>query len=153
MEVDRFGKVEIKASFLASPDVFLFVKSSKGNTFDWLFSFSLSDHLVATPVWQADVRNQQVERLMPGQGQGFGDGGGLSYDANFADSSQVTAERSEAETLALQLRDALAEVEHALDKLGQDRYGLCESCGKPIAPARLEAKPAARTCIDCASKR
>jgi RNA polymerase-binding protein DksA len=84
---------------------------------------------------------------------GFGDGGGLSYDANFADSSQVTAERGEAETLALQLREALAEVEHALDKLTRGTYGLCESCGKPIAPARLEAKPAARTCIDCASKR
>ena len=84
---------------------------------------------------------------------GFGDGGGLSYDANFADSSQVTAERGEAETLALQLREALAEVEHALDKLSQGTYGLCESCGKPIAPARLEAKPAARLCIDCASKR
>lgn len=84
---------------------------------------------------------------------GFGDGGGLSYDANFADSSQVTAERGEAETLALQLRDALAEVEHALDKLADGRYGQCESCGKPIAAARLEAKPAARTCIDCASKR
>jgi RNA polymerase-binding protein DksA len=84
---------------------------------------------------------------------GFGDGGGLSYDANFADSSQVTAERGEAETLALQLRDALAEVERALDKLTEGTYGQCESCGKPIAPARLEAKPAARTCIDCASKR
>jgi RNA polymerase-binding transcription factor DksA len=84
---------------------------------------------------------------------GSGDGGGLSYDANFADSSQVTAERGEAETLALQLRDALTEVELALDKLGAGTYGSCESCGKPIAPARLEAKPAARTCIDCASKR
>ena len=84
---------------------------------------------------------------------GFGDGGGLSYDANFADSSQVTAERGEAETLALQLRDALAEVEHALNKLADGSYGQCESCGKPIAPARLEAKPAARHCIDCASKR
>ena len=29
----------------------------------------------------------------------------------------------------------------------------CESCGKAIAPARLEAKPAARYCIDCASRR
>ncbi|HWC37921.1 MAG TPA: TraR/DksA C4-type zinc finger protein [Acidimicrobiales bacterium] len=84
---------------------------------------------------------------------GFGDGGSLSYDANFADSSQVTAERGEAEALALQLRDALAEVEHALNKLADGSYGQCESCGKPIAPARLEAKPAARQCIDCASKR
>ncbi len=31
---------------------------------------------------------------------GFGDAGGLKYDPNFADSSQVTAERGEAEALA-----------------------------------------------------
>jgi DnaK suppressor protein len=84
---------------------------------------------------------------------GFGDEGGLSYDANFADSSQVTAERGEAEALAGTLRDSLAEVEHALAKLDDGTYGACERCGEPIAPARLEAMPAARYCINCASKR
>ena len=29
-------------------------------------------------------------------------------------------------------------------------YGICENCGRPIAPERLAARPAARTCIDCA---
>lgn len=82
---------------------------------------------------------------------GFGDGGGLSYDPNFADSSQVTAERGEAEALAVSLREALAEVERALDKLAKGSYGACESCGQPIAPARLEAMPTARFCINCAS--
>jgi DnaK suppressor protein len=85
---------------------------------------------------------------------GFADGGtGLDYDANFADSSQVTAERGEAEALATTLRETLTEVEHALAKLDAGSYGTCENCGKPIAPARLEAMPAARFCIDCASKR
>jgi RNA polymerase-binding transcription factor DksA len=84
---------------------------------------------------------------------GFGDNGGLAYDQNFADSSQVTAERGEAEALAKSLRETLTEVENALAKFEQGRYGLCESCGKPIAEARLEAKPAARLCIDCAAKR
>ena len=85
---------------------------------------------------------------------GFGDGGtGLDYDANFADSSQVTAERGEAEALASTLRETLNEVEHALAKFDHESYGMCESCGKPIAEARLEAMPAARFCIDCASKR
>lgn len=83
---------------------------------------------------------------------GFGDDGGLSYDPNFADSSQVTAERGEAETLAQQLREALAEVERALVKLSDGTYGICESCGRAIAMARLEAKPAARLCIECASR-
>ncbi len=84
---------------------------------------------------------------------GFGDEGGLTYDPNFADSSQVTAERGEAEALAASLREALAEVEHALAKLDDGSYGICESCGRPIQSARLEAMPAARLCIDCASRR
>jgi DnaK suppressor protein len=85
---------------------------------------------------------------------GFADGGtGLDYDANFADSSQVTAERGEAEALAATLRETLSEVEHALAKFEDGHYGVCESCGKPIAENRLEAMPAARLCIECASKR
>jgi len=94
-----------------------------------------------------DLRGQLAEL-------GFGDEGGrLNYDPNFADSSQVTAERGEAEALAASLRDALDEVERALHKMGTGTYGICETCGKPIAEARLEAMPAARQCIDCASKR
>jgi len=79
--------------------------------------------------------------------------GGANYDPNFADSSQVTAERGEAEALGAKLRETLDDVEHALAKLDDGTYGTCEDCGKPINPARLEAKPAARYCIDCASKR
>lgn len=85
---------------------------------------------------------------------GFADGGtGLEYDGNFADSSQVTAERGEAEALASTLKETLVEVEHALAKFDDDSYGVCEGCNQPIAAARLEAMPAARYCIDCASKR
>jgi DnaK suppressor protein len=83
---------------------------------------------------------------------GFGDVG-LTYDSNFADSSQVTAERGEAEALANKLKETLDEVENALAKMGKGTYGQCEDCGKQISVARLEAKPAARYCIDCASKR
>ncbi|MCU1490743.1 MAG: TraR/DksA family transcriptional regulator [Acidimicrobiaceae bacterium] len=83
---------------------------------------------------------------------GFGGlGAGLAYDSNFADTSQVTAERGEAEALARELRDALADVERALGKLGQGTYGVCERCGEQIVPARLEAMPAVKTCIRCAS--
>ncbi|HVF75480.1 MAG TPA: TraR/DksA C4-type zinc finger protein [Acidimicrobiales bacterium] len=85
---------------------------------------------------------------------GFGDSSGrLEYDANFADSSQVTAERGEAEALANSLRETLTDVETALAKLDTGDYGVCEGCGDRINPARLEAMPAARFCIDCASAR
>src|SRR5258708_23557134 len=76
---------------------------------------------------------------------GYGDqGSGLNYDSNFADSSQVTAERGEAERLATQLREALDEVEAAIERLHEGTYGICEACGKPSAAARLEATPASR---------
>ena len=94
---------------------------------------------------RADLRAQLAEL-------GFGEAGGLKYDSNFADTSQVTAERGEAEALAGELRDALAEVEAAITRLTDGTYGRCEQCGQPIAPARLEAKPAARRCIACASR-
>ena len=84
---------------------------------------------------------------------GFADhGSGLNYDSNFADSSQVTAERGEAERLASELREALDEVDAALKRLQDGTYGVCEVCGKPIGEARLEAKPAARLCIVDAAK-
>lgn len=94
---------------------------------------------------RADLRAQLAEL-------GFGEEGGLKYDSNFADTSQVTAERGEAETLAGQLQDALDEVEAAIARLEKGTYGRCERCGQPIAADRLEAKPAARRCIACASK-
>ncbi|HEX3794999.1 MAG TPA: TraR/DksA C4-type zinc finger protein [Acidimicrobiales bacterium] len=97
---------------------------------------------------EQDVLQAQLTEL------GFGDAGdtGLSYDANFADSSQVTAERGEAERLASELREALDEVGAALERLALGTYGICEVCGKPIGAARLEAMPAARLCIVDAAK-
>ena len=81
----------------------------------------------------------------------LGYGAQLDYDPNFADSSQVTAERGETEALVQKLVSGLAEVEHALAKIDTDQYGICENCHKPIADARLEARPEARLCIDCAA--
>ena len=63
----------------------------------------------------------------------------------------MTAERGENEALVNKLVEGLEEVEHALAKLDKDTYGTCENCGEPIAPARLEARPEARLCIDCAA--
>src|SRR2546421_3117218 len=80
---------------------------------------------------------------------GFADGQvGLEYDSNFADSSQVTAERGEAEAIATKLRETLDEVEHALVKFDDGTYGRCETCGEAIPEPRLEAKRAARNSIE-----
>src|ERR1700722_9314646 len=72
---------------------------------------------------------------------GFGTRGdtGLNYDSNFADSSQVTAERGEAERLATELRDALQEVDAALERLSAGNYGLCQAGGALLHCRRRQA--------------
>ena len=96
-----------------------------------------------------EERDRLRERL---QEMGLGVDDALAFDGGFADTSQVTAERGEMEALSGSLTDSLREVEDALTKLDAGSYGKCESCGGPIPEARLEAKPAARLCIACASK-
>jgi RNA polymerase-binding transcription factor DksA len=54
--------------------------------------------------------------------------------------------------LATELREALDEVDAALERLSSGTYGNCQVCGKPIGAARLEAMPAARFCIVDAAK-
>ena len=54
--------------------------------------------------------------------------------------------------LEKQTRDHLAEVEHALSKFEKETYGLCDDCGQPIAPDRLEALPQASLCVNCKAK-
>lgn len=60
--------------------------------------------------------------------------------------SQVTALRASAEA-------HLVEIDLALQKLDDGTYGICDGCGQTIAPGRLDARPAARYCITCASKK
>jgi DnaK suppressor protein len=52
-------------------------------------------------------------------------------------------------TMENRIRQDLATVEHALEKIQKGTYGSCDNCGKPIDPARLEALPQANLCMDC----
>jgi RNA polymerase-binding transcription factor DksA len=107
---------------------------------------------VTNATLRAQLQEEQTRIRSQLEQMGYG-GTGLAFDEGFADSGQVTAERGEVEALAGTLLETLAEVEHALAKFESGGYGRCEACGQPIAEARLEAKPAARLCISCASSR
>ena len=74
-------------------------------------------------------------------------------DAGFSDRSHSTQERSRLISVVESLRTNLADVERALERINAGTYGTCERCGKPIDPARLEARPWALLCIDCKQKR
>ena len=40
-------------------------------------------------------------------------------------------------------------IEDALTRIRNEKFGLCEECGRPISQARLEAVPWTRWCRDC----
>ncbi len=74
------------------------------------------------------------------------------YDSNFADISQVTAEKGETDALVQPLKETLAEIDDALGRIADGSYGLCMKCGTEISEERLEAVPKTKYCTPCASK-
>jgi len=71
-------------------------------------------------------------------------------DEHDPEGATIAFERQQLAALLDSTRRRLADVDAALARRAAGSYGVCESCGRPIAAARLEARPAARTCIDCA---
>ena len=55
--------------------------------------------------------------------------------------------------LRSQMRAELARVERALRSIDEGTFGICRNCGDALSAARLEAKPDASLCVQCASKR
>ena len=71
-------------------------------------------------------------------------------DEHDPEGSTIAFERQQLAALLQRAHRARDDARHALDQLDAGVYGICERCGGPIAPERLEARPDARLCIDCA---
>jgi len=71
-------------------------------------------------------------------------------DEHDPEGATIAFERSQVDALIRQAEAHLGEIDAAHQRLGAGRYGVCEVCGGPIAEARLEARPSARTCVRCA---
>ena len=46
----------------------------------------------------------------------------------------------------------IREIDAALARIDEGRYGICRSCGEPISAQRLRAMPQAVTCVDCGDR-
>jgi DnaK suppressor protein len=46
-------------------------------------------------------------------------------------------------------RTFLSKIDKALEKIKDGSFGVCEECGEPISPKRLEARPETSMCIKC----
>jgi DnaK suppressor protein len=73
-------------------------------------------------------------------------------DEHDPEGATIAFERSQVARLVEDARFQLAEIEAARQRVEDGTYGTCESCGLPIPPARLEARPVARTCVTCAGR-
>lgn len=71
------------------------------------------------------------------------------FDEPGGDAASETLERSQNMAIGENFRDMLAHVEHAFEKLEKGTYGICDSCNKAIAKARLDFLPWAAMCADC----
>jgi DnaK suppressor protein len=72
-------------------------------------------------------------------------------DEHDPEGSTLAFEREQVAALLRQAEADLVELAAARQRLEEGRYGRCEVCGGPIGEGRLEARPTARTCVDCAS--
>lgn len=73
----------------------------------------------------------------------------LGYSTHMADDASAAFDQARDLALHTNLEQMLAQVQAALERFADDRYGTCESCGQPIDPARLHALPHAPYCLDC----
>jgi DnaK suppressor protein len=63
-----------------------------------------------------------------------------------------TIEMEKRMALENRLNTLMAEVERAIQKFETGSYGICDSCGATIDPARMEALPQAILCVNCRQK-
>ncbi len=90
---------------------------------------------------ELDLAERELDDLMRDAGDGAG------HDQ--ADVGSTTFERDHEVTLANNARDMLLQSMHALERIDDGTYGVCESCGEAVGKNRLMAFPRATLCLSC----
>jgi len=89
---------------------------------------------------------QEEQQVEGPEGNPLGD---LSLiDQHPADIGSESFERDKDLSILFNVEAELAEIHRALRRVQDGTYGRSEACGKPSGAARLEARPAARFCLE-----
>ncbi|WP_297359279.1 TraR/DksA family transcriptional regulator [Mycetocola sp.] len=75
---------------------------------------------------------------------------GESDDEHDPEGPTIASEWSRLTGLQEEAARQLVVLDKALARVDDGSFGMCAHCGKPIGRARLDARPAAELCIDCA---
>ena len=113
---------------------------------------NIDQERIRTRLEEERVRLEGVrESIRRDQGEGSSvDAAGelSSFDQHPGDLGTETFEQEKNLSLLEQVEAELDEIEAAFQRLERGTYGVCQACGKPIAPERLEALPATRFCVE-----
>ncbi len=79
-------------------------------------------------------------------------GGVIASIPEDVDLAQALSDRETSDILVHLLDENRAQVEHALARVKEGAYGLCEDCGQRIPTERLRYQPAATRCVECQAR-
>jgi DnaK suppressor protein len=109
---------------------------------EYMNAKQLSHFKVILEAWRNQLREEVDRTLTHMQDEA----------ANFPDPVDRAAQEEEF-SLELRARDRerklIKKIEKTLQKIEEDDFGFCDSCGVEIGIRRLEARPTADQCIDC----
>ena len=77
----------------------------------------------------------------------------VSDDEHDPEGTTITVERASDVAMLASSEGSLLELLAAQERLSKGVYGVCERCGRQIPVERLEVRPEARLCVQCASAR
>jgi DnaK suppressor protein len=107
----------------------------------------LAEERASTEAWLVSLR-RDFDAIVSSSASAAG-----ADDEHDPEGASTAFERQHVAALLEQAEERLAEIARAEARLADGSYGRCERCGRPIAAERLAARPAASTCIACASRR
>lgn len=97
-----------------------------------------------------DLAHLEGDALNTSQREASGDLSG--YSLHMADQATDNFDREFNLGLVSSEQQILNLIDDALRKIEEDRFGVCDVCGKPISKKRLVAVPYAPFCIKCQSE-
>jgi DnaK suppressor protein len=92
----------------------------------------------------AQIRKDALDDSTTGEGHGV--------PSHLADAASDVHEREFLLERLSTSSGVLQQIDEALERVQTDRYGLCEECGHPIPPRRLQITPWASLCVECQRK-
>jgi DnaK suppressor protein len=78
-------------------------------------------------------------------------GSGVSFGKRVGDGTTEAVSRLTDVGVVDSLNATEERIVRALEKIAEGSYGICDACGEPIPPGRLEIAPESVLCVACAS--